>query len=214
MSTKKTEEKKDGLSVVIPPVNEKTVEFKIIGTAPYVQLAFSEKAMNMMSDKMKAGSVAKKGTKRAPRDFDDDYKNSQHVSTEGWIGIPSVAFRAAMISACRSVGFQMTKGKLGVFIVADGISKAEGFPLTKIKGTPKKVTHHVRNATGVADLRVRTMFEEWSAIVRVNFDADMFSLSDIANLLSRAGRFVGIGEGRPDSKQSVGMGWGTFRLDV
>ena len=43
-------------------------------------------------------------------------------------------------------------------------------------------------------------------------DADQFSLTDITNLLSRVGAQVGIGEGRPDSKSSAGMGWGMFRL--
>ena len=52
----------------------------------------------------------------------------------------------------------------------------------------------------------------WSATVRVKFDADMFSLSDVINLFMRAGQQVGIGEGRPDSKKSHGMGWGTFHV--
>jgi hypothetical protein len=46
----------------------------------------------------------------------------------------------------------------------------------------------------------------------VRFDADQFTLRDIANLLLRAGMQVGVGEGRPDSKKSCGMGWGTFEI--
>jgi hypothetical protein len=40
----------------------------------------------------------------------------------------------------------------------------------------------------------------------------MFSLDDISNLLMRVGLQVGLGEGRPDSKKSAGMGWGTFEI--
>ena len=35
---------------------------------------------------------------------------------------------------------------------------------------------------------------------------------EVRNLLVRAGVQVGIGEGRPYSKKSYGMGWGTFEV--
>jgi len=35
----------------------------------------------------------------------------------------------------------------------------------------------------------------------------------LTNLLARAGLQVGIGEGRPDSKNSAGMGWGLFQIE-
>ena len=53
---------------------------------------------------------------------------------------------------------------------------------------------------------------DWKAKIRIRFDADQFSTQDITNLLARAGEQVGIGEGRPDSKNSAGMGWGCFRI--
>jgi hypothetical protein len=59
---------------------------------------------------------------------------------------------------------------------------------------------------------VRAKFWPWSAEVRVQYDADQFSATDMANLMTRVGTQVGIGEGRPDSKMSAGMGWGTFKL--
>ena len=48
--------------------------------------------------------------------------------------------------------------------------------------------------------------------IRIRFDADMFSLTDITNLLMRVGLQVGIGAGRPFSKDSCGMGWGLFDI--
>ena len=71
----------------------------------------------------------------------------------------------------------------------------------------------VRNATGGPDIRVRPIWREWSADVRVRYDADQFTLNDVTNLMDRVGMQVGIGEGRPDSRQSAGLGWGTFRLE-
>lgn len=198
--------------LVISAPDFRTAEFTIRGTTPFVQLKFAQKVVEMMRAKMEAGSQAKKGAKREARDFNEDYRQALHVSNEGWFGIPAPAFRNAMISACRVVGFQMTKAKLTVFIEADGFDASEGTPLVRIYGTPEMVVHHVRNATGVADLRVRGMWREWSAKLRVRFDHDMFSLEDVTNLLARVGMQVGIGEGRPDGKNSGGMGWGLFTI--
>ena len=189
-----------------------TAEFRIVGTAPYVQARFSAKAMNMMVEKMAAGQKAKKGKVREARDFDEDFRQALHVSTEGWHGIPASAFRQAIISACRLVGFKMTLAKLSVFVEADGFDAVDGIPLVRIEGQPESVTMAVRNATGVADLRVRPMWRDWSCTLRVTYDEDQFSLQDVTNLLVRVGTQVGIGEGRPDSRQSAGLGWGLFRL--
>jgi hypothetical protein len=41
---------------------------------------------------------------------------------------------------------------------------------------------------------------------------DQFTPEDVANLMARVGMQVGIGEGRPDSKNSAGMGWGLFKI--
>lgn len=196
---------------ITAPKIEKAL-FNIRGTAPYVQARFSQKAMHMMAEKMAAGSTAKGKRVREARDFDADYRNAMHISTDGWHGIPASAFRQAMISACRLVGFKMTLAKLSVFVEADGFDAVDGIPLIKLHGNPERIDMAVRNATGVADIRVRPMWREWSADVIVRFDADQFTLADVTNLMSRVGMQVGIGEGRPDSRDSAGLGWGTFQI--
>ena len=199
-------------TVAIKPANIQQAVFRIKGTAPYVQARFSGKAMQAMMSKMAAGSTATKSRAKPARDFDDDYRHAMHVSTEGWCGIPAGAFRQAMISACRLVGFKMTLAKLSVFVHADGFDKIDGIPLIRLEGEPERIDMAVRNATGVADIRVRPMWREWSAEVRVKYDADQFTLEDVSNLMQRVGLQVGIGEGRPDSRESAGLGWGTFEL--
>lgn len=194
-----------------------------------MQLRFGGKAQEMMREKQAAGSAGNKGKKREAKDFDKLYQDAMY---EGWSrdacepdakgklpeavvwrGIPAPAFRNACVDACRLVGFKMTHAKLGVFIVADGNDVLDGTPLVKItKGEPKHCEHPVRNASGVADIRVRAMWTEWEAMLRVRFDAEMFSSVDVMNLLARVGMQVGIGEGRPNSKESCGMGWGTFEI--
>jgi hypothetical protein len=83
-----------------------------------------------------------------------------------------------------------------------------------ISNPPERIESLVRNDNGGADIRVRPMWREWEADVTLEFDADMITPESVINLLDRAGRQVGIGEGRPFSKDSVGQGWGTFRVKV
>ena len=191
--------------IVIPEPNFRTATFRIVGEAPYVQAKFSAKAKNQMREKMMSGTRAKKGGARAARDFEADYKGAMHISRKGWIGIPASSFRQACISACRLVGFKMTLAKLALFVEADGFDADEGTPLVQIHGEPHAHEQHVRNATGVVDLRVRPMWDEWHADLRIRWDGDLFSAIDVTNLLMRVGLQVGIGEGRPDSKQSSGQ---------
>lgn len=200
--------------VTIKAPKFETGEFEIIGNVPMVQNAFPQKAKEQMKTKQEAGPQAKKNKIRESKNFQECYEQAKHISKEGWNGIPAGAFRSAMISACRIVGFKMTLAKLGVFIEADGFDRVDGTPLVKItKGKPHYIDHPVRLETGVIDIRARAMWDEgWEAIVRIRFDADMFSLDDVSNLLMRVGLQVGIGEGRPDSKKSAGVGWGTFGI--
>ncbi len=83
----------------------------------------------------------------------------------------------------------MSRAKLALFVLADGIDADDGTPLVRItKGEPRYAEHFVRNESGVCDLRPRPLWEAgWEASVRVRFDADQFTLLDVANLLSRAG---------------------------
>ena len=198
--------------LTIPAPNFQVAEFLIRGTAPLVMNKFSTRKKRQIHDAQEAGSTAKKNTKRDAKNFKREYEESIHRDKAGWAGIPAPAFRNAMISACRAVGFQMTKAKISVFAMSDGTDVDDGTPLVKItKGKPKYAEHSVRNDSGVCDLRPRAMWGPgWEAKVRVRFDADQFTLQDVANLMARAGVQVGIGEGRPDSRKSNGMGWGLF----
>lgn len=206
--------KKTDEIAVIKPANIVRTTIRIKGTAPFVQNKFSHKARQKMMADMATPAAAKKGkTTRPPRDYEDDFKQAQHISTSGWCGIPCPAFRAAMIDACRTVGLVMTKAKMSVFILPDGFDKDDGTPLVRlIADAPEQTESLVRNDNGSADIRIRPMWREWAADVTLEFDADMITPESVINLLDRAGRQVGIGEGRPFSKNSVGQGWGTFTV--
>ncbi len=207
IDTKKTE------TIVIKAPNFKKLEFTITGTAPLMQAKFSAKVQQAMMDKMAKGSTENSKKKREPRDFDADFRGAMHISDDGWVGIPAAAFRNACIDVCRMVGFKMTHAKTSIFIEEDGFDKTDGAPLVKLDAkAPERLELPTRNANGSCDIRIRPMWRAWSIKLRVRYDADQFTASDMANLLDRAGTQIGIGEGRPYSRSSNGMGFGTFTI--
>jgi hypothetical protein len=198
----------------IPAPKFKIVTFTLRGNAPYVSNKFSSEARHLMKEKQLAGSQAKKGAKREPKDFEKNYEQSMHpaAGAPGKYGVPASCFRQAMVSACRIVGFKMTLAKLALFVDPDDIDADDSSPLVLFsKGLPEYFEACTRNETGVADIRARGRWNAgWEINLRVKYDADMFTDSDVRNLLMRVGVQVGIGAGRPDSKTSCGQGWGTF----
>jgi len=199
--------------ISISPPRFQHARLLLLGTAPYMQSRFSQKARRKMAEQMEAGSTAKKGKLRTPRDFEADFQQAAHVSEDGWYGVPAPAFRCAAIDACRMVGFQMTRAKMSLFIKADGLDAEDGTPLVRlIVDEPERSEMIALNSTGVPDIRVRPMWRTWSVNLVVTFDADQFTATDVTNLFIRAGQQVGIGEGRPFSKKSYGLGFGLFEV--
>ena len=199
------------IEVTISPPKFERAEVLIRGTSPYVQHNFSQKARAIMEARQREGQRSRKGRQKEARDFEADYEAAKHVSADGWCGVPAPAFRNAMISACRTAGFAMTRAKLSIFVEADGYAQ-DGTPLVRISGEPEIYEAYARNESGVADIRWRPMWKKWEAVVKLRYDVDQFSAADVFNLLARAGIQVGIGEGRPDSPKSNGLGFGLWEL--
>ncbi len=202
-------------TVTIKPPNFGLAEFRVHGLAPLVIHRFSQKTKEQMKQKMETGKAAGNKKNREAKATDDLYQEARYTSKDGWDGFNASAIRAAMISACRLVGFKMTLAKLSVFVEADGVDAAEPqIPLIRIYGDPVKQEDMARVETGQPYVTVRAAYHDWSANIRIRFDADQFTLQDVTNLMSRVGMQVGIGEGRPDSKNSAGMGWGLFGVEL
>jgi len=199
--------------VTIRPPNFGIAEFIIRGTAPLVIHRFSAKTKLEMKNKMEEGKSASSKKNRTAKKTDDLYQEARYISTDGWDGLHAGSIRNALISACRLVNFKMTLGKLSLFVEPDGVDKLEPqIPLIRIYGKSEKLESIARVETGQPYVCVRSIFHKWECKVKIRFDADQFSLSDVTNLLSRVGAQVGLAEGRPDSKNSCGMGWGLFAI--
>lgn len=193
-------------SVAIPPPKFMQASFKISGDILVIH-RFSAKLKDQMRAKAEAGSTAASKKPRPAKDSDKTYEEGRYRSREGWDGFHAGALRNAMISACRLVQFKMTLAKMSIFVEADGRDAQEPqIPLIRIYGKPVRQDDMARVANGQPYVTIRPAYHNWSAIVRIHWDADQFTIADVTNLLSRVGMQVGIGEGRPDSKNSAGMG--------
>jgi hypothetical protein len=204
---------KSSIQVAITPPNFQHLAINLRGTTPLVINRFSAKAMETIRRTQEAGSTARSRKTRESKDFDALFEGAKHISDDGWEGIHAAAFRNAAISACRACGFKMTHAKLAFMVMQDGFDRVDGAPLVKLtSGTAEQWVAPVRNKTGVVDLRCRPMYREWAATLRIRYDAGMLTADDVVNLIARVGLQVGIGEGRPDSKESAGLGYGLFEI--
>jgi len=190
------------------------VQVPIRGTAPLVMGKMGQEAKEKLRRSLEAGSTNKMQKKKEPRDFQREFEQCLHVSDEGWYGIPATAFRSAMISACRTVGYVMTRAKLAFSIKPDGFDREDAMPLIRItKGEPHKFVATIKTSSGDANLSVRAQWlPGWEAAITIIYDTEMLTSNDIANLMLRVGAQVGIGSGRPDSPKSAGQGWGLFEI--
>lgn len=205
---------KNTASVTIKPPKFDIAVFSARGLAPLVIHRFSAKTKAQMKLKMETGKAAGNKKNREAKSTDDLYEEARYRSADGWDGFNASAVRAALISACRLVGFKMTLAKLSVFVEADGVDASEPqISLIRIYGDPVKQEDMARVETGQPYVTVRAAYHQWSAKIRIRFDADQFTFEDVANLMARVGLQVGLGEGRPDSKHSAGMGWGLFTIE-
>lgn len=203
-------------TISIRPVKFERATFELIGQedVPIVIHRFSAKLKQQMKDKMETGKAASSKKNRDPKNTDQSFFEARYRSKDGWDGFHAGALRKALISACRLVNFKMVLAKLSIFVEKDGVDADEPqIPLVRIYGDAVKQEDMARVETGQPYVTVRAAYHNWRAKAQIRWDSDQFTLDDVTNLLARVGQQVGIGEGRPDSKNSAGMGWGLFDIE-
>lgn len=199
--------------IEITPPNWQSISLRAVGASPLMMHRFSTKMRHQMEEAQTAKDKTKK--KREPKDYKQEYMDARYISTAKWDGLPAAMFRHSMIAACRTItGLAMTQAK-GAFVVkAQGREREDGTSLVRIHGKPQHDTRPVRLESGVADLRNRPRYDDWYCDVTIEYDADRLSANDIANLFSRAGLMVGIGELRPQGARSFGGDMGMWTVET
>lgn len=202
-----------GFSIVtLPEERLHETSVLIVSDAILVMGKFSEKARRMMRNKQ-TGVAEQARTAKVP---EEEAKGALHTFGDGsGYGLPAGAFKAALVESVRFVGksksMNMTFMKGAIRVMADG-EEEDNTPLVRIMTEGYTIKEaFVRNDNGVADIRYRPAFASWSALLNIAH-APQISRAQIVQLVRAAGRFNGIGEWRPMSKESKSGTWGTWRL--
>lgn len=196
--------------IQLPPLNLEVIEVTLIGDTPLICHACSEKAKKeMLGKQMKE---AKPG--REAKDPEEEFRQSLYMIEGGGFGFPSVAFKAAAVTACTSVaGITKVAARQAFHVVGEQSTVRGAFngalmrlDLVRILGSePEMREDMVRVGMGTADIRYRAQFWPWHTTVRVRFNRNVLSAAQIINLFNTAGFGVGIGEWRSEKDGQHGM---------
>lgn len=191
----------------IPPPVTHILEVKIVGDAPLIMHAWSEKSKREMADRQQGKSAKKKDPKKPT----EEMRGACYFDGQGRHCVPVKAFKSAMvesISFCKK-SRDLTKVRVrgSVFVIG------ELTPITQKDGKPAAPTMRediVRVGSGlnkVPDLRYRPEYADWGCTLKIKFFPHLISPNDILMLLNTAGQHIGVGERRP---QKEGALYGLF----
>jgi len=190
---------KSSTAIELPALAIQTLQVPIVGDSPLITHAWSEKALRAMADKQQKKATAGREAKDPWADFcgsmywlsERPEKPTEADVEAARFGFPAIAFKAAAVTACTSIG-SITK------VAARQAFHVEG-EFVEINGPPPSMREDVaRVGMGTADLRYRGEFSPWSAVLTVKFNANLMSAAQVVNLFQTAGFAVGVGEWRPE----------------
>lgn len=203
--------------IEIKPLEIRRATIKIVGDTPLIMHAWSEKAKKEMLDKQM--KVTKSKAREAKNPFEDFIRSMYWLSEmptemneDGFysaikagarFGFPVTAFKQAAISAAFRMGWSKDKMSLrGVFFI-DG----DDNQMLEIKSdAPIMREDMVKVGMGVADIRYRGEFRNWSASMNISFNANgQTSLEQIINIINAGGYVCGVGEWRPERDGQYGQ---------
>ncbi len=197
---------KETVRIHVEPIQTQEFILRIVGIAQLVVHKWGEKPIRDIEAKQRAGNTAKGRSKqREKRDPKAEYEASRYKMSKGKDGFPSCGIKASIVTAGQRF-HKIDK----VFL--RGAFWVEG-DLTPINAKPVMERHTVR-LSGInrsMDLRYRPVYKNWSMDIRISYDPDLIDPETIVNLANRAGRSVGIGEGRPEK---CTLQWGMFKVDL
>lgn len=199
------------LDITIPAITLNTMKLKVVGDSPLIVHAWSEKAKRMILDKQMKKASSGKEAKDPFMDFCESMywldgmpeNPTMDDVLKARFGFPACAFKAAAVDA----GFQ--QGILAKKTTARGAFHIIG-DMVEIKGTPNMREDMVRIGMGVADIRYRGEFKNWSAELLIRYNPTSMSAEQIINLLNIGGFANGVGEWRPSKDGS----FGTFHIET
>lgn len=207
--------------IEIRPLDIKTVALKIIGTSPLIMHAWSEKAKReMLAKQMKETKTSGKSAKNPVEDFirsmywftemPTDFTEAGFeaaIAKGARFGFPVAAIKQSGISAAYREGWFKSMAELRGAFFMDGVADFSGTSMVEIKSDPPVMREDmVRIGNGVADIRYRGEFRNWSAEIGIEYNSNgRITLEQIINIVNLGGFTCGIGEWRPEKDGQYGM---------
>lgn len=124
-------------------------------------------------------------------------------------GIPIVAFKNAIVSAGRNTSTFTMKQLRQILHVIPADPKYPDSAIINAPTPPIMRSDMVKIGNNIPMERFRPQWNNWSVDIVIKYDYDSINVAQVANMLAKAGQFVGVMEGRPEK---CGLSWGRFNL--
>lgn len=195
MTKDKKVKQEDVISIPIP--NRQLFHLKIRNTpgSSLLMNKFSISAEKQIIDKQ----MGKATIKKAPKNPDRCFEESQYRDKNGKLGIPANAVHASMMGVWEQANLPNKKTiRQNIRILGDII------PFTS-NSEPRKHAQILKLPQGRgADWRIRSEIEEWEMEVPIYYDTNSVTLEQIINIIDLAGFHCGLLDNRPNSPKCSG----------
>ena len=191
--------------ITLTRLEDAIIEVPIIGVTPVIPHRWDEKARQMMPGHPHGDNVKKTKGKRDPV----TEAESRLYLLDSDLALPAVAFKSAMVGACRFFDKPtMVEARQLFYIIGEG-----RYGYVRITGKKELREDLPRNTGGGADLRYRYQITEWSAVLTISYMPLLITADSIVTLVDASGR-GGVADWRPSSPKSLSGTYGTYRVDL
>lgn len=216
--------------VVIKELALGRLSLQLVG-APGVPLVMHQLATKHNVGEMLSRQLGIKITRKGKiHDPLKEYNDGRYIDADGRDCVPTHGIKLAICSALQFLDVSLSKAMAKRIIQVN-----PGLALTPIKFDSKAYTASFDGVDGdtvveyqipagaprmrmdvvrlsgmqhAPDIRFRPEYSDWSIDIDVEYPAEMITPDSIVNLVSTAGKFVGLGEHRAEK----GGEWGTFTV--
>lgn len=190
----KTSNQPTPAGIALYEVNLQDLLVTIEGVSPLICHRFSEANIEQIEGKQQQKASRGKGARDPEREIED----SLYKFDDGSYGFPAIAFKQALVSACRQTSLTMAQAR-GAFQVIGSLIRLENYD------GPHTRRDRVVIGRGITSIAYRPEFRQWEAQLRIRFNKDVISEEQLVNLVEIAGFAVGVGDWRPEKSGSMGM---------
>lgn len=187
----------------------KSIVVGVRGTAPYIANRIPPEVI----ETLEAGQGGAQVPKRPIRDSMEEFRRACYLLPgSSWederprFGIPSAAFKAAMIDAGKEFGVDKVKSRLCIQVSGEDCVELVTLNCKSVskytKGLPLDGKLHVRH---------RAKFDDWKATLVIRYSPLKLDLKKMLNILAYSG-VGGVGDERPNGKKCSGV-MGTYEID-